>query len=76
MTFDCFSHSILPQKFLYMGLNGGTLCLCGNELDSPIEADAEEDCDVRCKGDPDQICGGRGLIGAVYVFDIESKVIG
>ena len=55
-----------PLGFKFCGVQmGGTGCFCGDSFGSQGKADADADCNVRCAGDPKEVCGGPNL-NSVY----------
>ncbi|KAI0446178.1 WSC-domain-containing protein [Xylaria telfairii] len=46
------------QGYLYAGLQSGSNCACGLEINKPAKL-APDACNLTCIGNPDEICGGE-----------------
>ncbi|EOD46962.1 putative wsc domain protein [Neofusicoccum parvum UCRNP2] len=53
------------QGFSIAGTEYGEQCFCGNELSQSDVLDAAK-CDMECKGDAGEVCGGKGAL-SVFV---------
>ena len=46
------------EGFAYAGVQFGRECFCGNDPPSPDKIMDKSQCDMKCSGDQDLICGG------------------
>ena len=44
---------------MYAGVQFGSQCFCGNEIPALKAVRPESECNMKCKGDLAQKCGGR-----------------
>ena len=59
----CWRHC---WEYKYFGVQmGGTGCFCGDSFGSQGKASDDTDCNVRCTGNPLEVCGGPNL-NSVY----------
>jgi hypothetical protein len=56
----------------YAGAQVGNQCYCGDTLGIPANA---SDCNQKCVGDPDQICGG-GYLKLLFLLHLNINLIG
>ncbi|KAI9674849.1 MAG: hypothetical protein M1829_003589 [Trizodia sp. TS-e1964] len=50
-------------NYTYVGLQNGTDCLFGSNINSTIMLDPNQsDCATACAGNATEVCGGNGLI--------------
>ena len=63
----CLAHCRSSGLQRYAGVKNGDKCLCGGELTaySRYGKAPETECNKQCKGDKNQICGGKSR-NAVY----------
>ena len=63
MTIEkCIAHCV-SKNFAYAGVQYKTQFFCGDNL--PVMKSKDSDCNTRCAGNKDQICGG-GWRNSVY----------
>lgn len=60
--------AIRDEGFSYFGLQNGTKCYCGKKYGKYGKTD-DEKCNMRCKGDEDENCGGNKY-NMVYFYGI------
>ncbi|KAH1552395.1 hypothetical protein KXV74_006748 [Aspergillus fumigatus] len=58
---------------LVFALTKGSNCLCGNQLPAKSAKTADSDCNVKCAGWPDVMCGGQNTF-SVYLTGLSSNV--
>ncbi|KAF7165918.1 hypothetical protein CNMCM5623_009910 [Aspergillus felis] len=63
----------LKSNNLVFALTKGTNCLCGNVLPAKSAKTDDSDCNVKCAGWPDVMCGGQASF-SVYLTGLSSKV--
>ncbi|RHZ46144.1 WSC domain-containing protein [Aspergillus thermomutatus] len=63
----------LKSNSLVFALTKGSNCLCGNQLPAKSAKTSDSDCNVKCAGWPDVMCGGEDAF-SVYLTGLSSKV--
>lgn len=65
--------SALCKGFDYFGVEYSTECYCGNNFSSTSALATDERCNMPCKGDPTQICGGPYGMNIYKVLGLSSS---
>ncbi|KAK8079253.1 murein transglycosylase [Apiospora phragmitis] len=63
MTIESCQAFCTKNNFPLAGVQYGRECYCGKFLAPPAGYIYNKDCNMACKGNKDQMCGGRGAIG-------------
>ncbi|KAF4241215.1 hypothetical protein CNMCM6457_006318 [Aspergillus fumigatiaffinis] len=69
----CQQLCLKSNNNLVFALTKGSNCLCGNVLPAKSAKTADSDCNVKCAGWPDVMCGGASTF-SVYLTGLSSNV--
>ncbi|GFF39700.1 WSC domain protein, putative [Aspergillus lentulus] len=69
----CQQLCLKTNNNLVFALTKGSNCLCGNELPAKSAKTADSNCNVKCAGWPDVMCGGANTF-SVYLTGLSSNV--
>jgi len=62
----CFMYCRKKEGTKYFGVTGGGVCFCS--VLPPGRAVAKKECDLKCSGNPREICGGVNRVSSVYTM--------
>ncbi|XP_074646896.1 uncharacterized protein LOC141902869 [Tubulanus polymorphus] len=66
---NCIKSCRSQAQYKFAALQGGDTCLCAKSW-SPASSVSQNNCDVPCRGDSNNLCGG---IDNVYIYNIQTS---
>lgn len=65
---QCKTRCLQDDSYEYFGVQFGRDCFCGNDIKTSFNRVSDEECNIFCSGNTDELCGG---FWKIYIFTNE-----